>query len=370
MRAKSFALLILALGCGLVASIAVTQVLAKKDAGPVAPSADEVSVFVAMEDIGFAEPLTSQVLKIEPWPKGKIPAGALTKIEDIEGRKTRTKLFAGEPILENKLFPKGKNAAGVAELIPRGYRAIPVSVDSVSGGSGMIRPGDRVDVTVYVQRNPAQGIQETGIQDVLQDIKVFAVNNVVDIETESATGKQMSAKTISLLVTPNDAKKLMLATELGSVRLMMRGAGGEDTYSEEMVGYNDFFGQAEDESDPNAETTSKSGSGTFLDMLEDKAKTIASSAGVRPAKDNAVRRTMRIVRGEVIEDVTLELDETHADEGSNRSERWRVADSQITGNMALVASPVEMMPPAAVPVEPSSDPKDDPQQDKPNVEGN
>jgi len=51
MRAKSFALLILALGCGLVASIGITQVISKKDPGPVVPSEDEVTIFIAGEDV-------------------------------------------------------------------------------------------------------------------------------------------------------------------------------------------------------------------------------------------------------------------------------------------------------------------------------
>jgi len=373
MRAKSFALLILALGCGLVASIGITQVLAKKDAGPAAQSADEASVFVVMEDIDRNEPLTSQVLKIEPWPKDKIPAGALTKIEDIEGRKTRTKLFAGEPILENKLYPKGKDAGGVAELIPSGYRAIPVKVDSVSGGSGMIRPGDRVDVTVYVQRNPAQGIQQSGIQDVLQDIKVFAVDSLVDIETDGTKGIQKSASTISLLVTPTQAKKLMLATELGSVRLMMRGAGGEDAYEEEMVGYGDFFGHGDDESDQQTtgESTPKNTGGGFLGMLEERAKTLTSSTGIGSTQDNATRRTMRIVRGEVVEDVTLEMEDHQPASGTDGAGRWRVADSQVSRYTAPITEPAAVVTPDA-PVEPGPAPEREgvAPQDKPSVEGN
>ena len=56
--------------------------------------------------------MTSQVLKLEQWPKDKIPAGAISRIEDVEGRRARTKLYAGEPILEHKLLGKGASEQG------------------------------------------------------------------------------------------------------------------------------------------------------------------------------------------------------------------------------------------------------------------
>ena len=72
-----------------------------------------------MSDIALGDSLTSQVLRLEQWPKDKVPVGALTKIEDIEGRRARTKLYAGEPILENKLFPKGHTGRGPRSAFPR-----------------------------------------------------------------------------------------------------------------------------------------------------------------------------------------------------------------------------------------------------------
>ena len=180
-------------------------------------------IFVAMTDIGMGDLLTSQVLKLEQWPKDKVPAGAISRIEDIEGRRTRTKLYAGEPILENRLLGKGASEQGATALIPKGYRVVPVKVDLVSGGSSLILPGDRVDVMVHLVRDPSREIQETVTRTILQDIKVFAVNDVVDLEKEKdGSSKSITAKTISLLVTPEQAAKVMLATQLGTINLVMR----------------------------------------------------------------------------------------------------------------------------------------------------
>jgi len=66
------------------------------------------AVFVALEEIPFGSNLTSQVLRLEAWPKDKVPKGALSGIEEVEGRRTRTRLYAGELILQNKLFSKSE----------------------------------------------------------------------------------------------------------------------------------------------------------------------------------------------------------------------------------------------------------------------
>ena len=235
------ALLMLALGCGLVASIGITQVMAKRNTESTGPVGETVPIFVAVKDITLGDALTAEMLKQEPWPKDKIPPGALSNIEDVEGRRTRQKLFAGEPILENKLLGKGASAQGASAVIPNGYRVVSVKVDSVSG-SGLILPGDRVDVLVYLVGNSQREIVETSTRTVLQDIKVFAVNDVVDLENKDSKDKSISAKTISLLVTPAQAAKVTLASEMGKIRLVMRGpednAHAEDASAkpEELLG--------------------------------------------------------------------------------------------------------------------------------------
>ena len=164
MRGKSLALLGLALGCGLVASIGITQVMAKRGGDPV--SDDTETIFVATKDVELGKFLTADVLRLEQWPKDKVPAGALTRMEDVEGRRTKTRLFAGEPILENKLFRKGDANTGPDSLVPKGYRAVSVKVDLSSGNAGMLLPGARVDVLVYLTRNNSKDVPETTVRTI------------------------------------------------------------------------------------------------------------------------------------------------------------------------------------------------------------
>lgn len=225
MRPKSIVLLTLALGCGLVASIGINQVMAKRNTGPVVETGQTTPIFVAATEIGIGDPLTPQVLKLEPWPNDKLPGGSLGKLEDVEGRRSRAKFYPGEPIIEVKLLPKGENGASAIDLIPKGMRVVPIRVDAVTGASGMILPGDRVDMLVHLQEAPTKGVPRAITRTFLQNIKVFAVDDVYDRPgTESNT---LSAKTISVLVTPEQAEMVALACQLGTVQLVMRSASDD-----------------------------------------------------------------------------------------------------------------------------------------------
>lgn len=224
MRPKSLMLLILALGCGLVAAVGINQVMANRGGQRSGPSGETTPIFVALTDIGLGDPLTPEMLKLEEWPKGKAPPGALARLEDIEGRRTRSRFFPGEPIIEAKLFAKGDDGAGATDLIPKGMRVVAVRVDSVSG-SGLILPGDRVDVLVHFKASHGQ-TGRTATKTFLQNVRVFAVNDVYDRADNGETA--ITAKTISLLVSPQQAELVTLANEMGKLRLVMRSPNDEE----------------------------------------------------------------------------------------------------------------------------------------------
>jgi pilus assembly protein CpaB len=318
------ALLMLALGCGLVASIGITQVMARRNTEPSGPAGDTVPIFVATKDISLGELLSSAVVRQETWPKDKVPAGALSNIEDVEGRRIRQKLFAGEPILENKLLSKGASAQGASAVIPLGYRVVSVQVDSVSG-SGLILPGDRVDVLVYLVGNSQHEIPETSTRTVLQDIKVFAVNDVVELDKDGKD-KSIIAKTISLLVTPAQGAKVTLACEMGKIRLVMRGpddnAHAEDASAkpEELLGRSAFADRNKESADQK-KTDNKSGMFDLLNQIKANA-----AAKQMPQPPTTVSWTMRILQPDVINDVVLQSDNTAA-AGNSTLGQWRIINS-------------------------------------------
>lgn len=319
MRGKPLALLALSLGCGLVASIGVTQVISKRQTEAPAPSIETQSIFVALDDISLGEPLTAGVLKLEPWPKGKIPDGAFTQIEELEGRRARTRFFAGEPIIERKLLKQGENSGGISPLIPKGLRVVSVKVDQVSGGGGLILPGDRVDVVVYLSQAIARGIPETSTRTVLQDIKVFAVNDQFHLDADVSDKRSITnAQTVSLLVTPAQAQKVMLAGEMGQIRLVLRSPEDDEQTNVAIATAEDILGGASSgirdketlmDPEPPAEDSQMQG---FLDFLNKNmqakagAQTPAQRPQAVPPTPENTTWNMRIVRAGRIEDVQLQ----------------------------------------------------------------
>jgi pilus assembly protein CpaB len=325
---------VLALACGLVASLGITQVMSKRGDDSATPAVDTQSIFVAMKDVPQGDPLTPQVLKLEQWPKDKLPAGGLNRLEDIEGRRARAKLYAGEPILENKLSPKGMNAPGADLLIPKGYRVVSIRVDAVSGGGNLVLPGCRVDLLVHMTKNPTMGLQETTTRTILQDIKVFAVNDVVTLDTNGPETKSIQARTVSLLVTPAQAEKVTLATELGTIKLVMRSPEEDTQVQTEGALPHELFG-ASDQGRPDQERAGEGldfnamkekGQG-FLDYLKTMREHVDAekAAAAVPAKDTW---SMRLLNGGDINDVTLEeADASQADGGS-----WKVNGLKAPGS--------------------------------------
>ncbi|MBN1908245.1 MAG: Flp pilus assembly protein CpaB [Pirellulales bacterium] len=224
---KSAVLLLLALGCGLVAAIGVTQVVSKEPAAPAGPQ-DEDRIFVALKDIAQGDLITPQMVRLEPWPADRVPEGSFHKIEDIEGCRARVQILQGEALREKKLLGKNATASTPTDHIPKGLRVVGVRVDMVSGG-GLIRPGDRVDVLVHFKRDLKNDIPENRTKTILHDIKVFAVGDTYKLDPTLDEEDSLHAKTVSLLVTPHQAEDVMAAAQVGKIQLVMRAPGDSDT---------------------------------------------------------------------------------------------------------------------------------------------
>jgi len=147
MRPKSIMLLVLALGCGLVASIGVTQL--KSDQQVVTVQGETVDIYVAMQDILMGNVIKPEMVKLTPWPKDKLPKDAVMKLEDLKDRRPRSIINEGDVLRESKLLSPGQ-IDDVLGKIPKGFEAMTVKVDDVSSMSGLLKPGDWVNVVVHV----------------------------------------------------------------------------------------------------------------------------------------------------------------------------------------------------------------------------
>jgi pilus assembly protein CpaB len=221
MRPKSLLLLALALGCGLVASIGISQVMDRRPQTKL----ETVPIYIALHNINLGDPIDAKMLSLEEWPKDRVPRGAISKLEDLEGRRPRTAIFEGEPILEGKLLAPGQIADPIRS-IPKGMRLKTIAVDAEKSAAGLLGPGDRVDVQLFVRKDQRTGINMAKSKIILQNIRVFAVDQTVQRSPDGADERTI-AKTVSLMLTPQQASKLTLAEQIGEISLIPRNPDDE-----------------------------------------------------------------------------------------------------------------------------------------------
>ncbi|NLS92565.1 MAG: Flp pilus assembly protein CpaB [Planctomycetaceae bacterium] len=347
MQSKSLILLIFALACGVFASVGITRLMANRTTVTVAPDIETLPVFVVKEDIPLGNVLIAEKLKLEQWPKDKVPEGVLGKLEDIEGRRPRTRLFAGEPVLDVKLLSKGESAGGAAPQIPVGYRSVPVKVDEVSGGAAMILPGDRVDILVYAKGGGNTGIRRTMTKTILQDIKVFAVDSTWTLESDES-GKSIRAKTISLLLTPEQTERVMLAHELGKLRLALRSPNDHEEADVPDEGHQvaQIFGDSEI-----ADTEKDS-------VLSMPVAEQPQATAVTVSDPKLPSHTVRVINGSQVREVLMQGPSEMSDQegsGSQAPFQWKIV-SKPASSTGQQANPNQTAAPAPVGGSPSDVP--------------
>ncbi len=220
MRMKSLILIFIALGCGLVASIGISQVM---DRGSGGGDVEMEEILVALADIDIGSRLDDKNVKLEDWPKAKIPEGAVRRLADVKDKFANARFYKGEPLHISKITDNSKS---VADGVPQGYRAMPVKVDEDTVMKA-ISPGDKVDVMVFLKRSAE--IPDTGVFTILKNVRVFAINTNTE-RTEAAGGKGESTnfRTISLLVKTDQSRDLALAAQVGKILLTLRRPDQDD----------------------------------------------------------------------------------------------------------------------------------------------
>jgi pilus assembly protein CpaB len=150
---------------------------------------------------------------------GNIPQGAILDRKEAIGRGVISNLYLGEPILNSRLAPIG-SGGGLAATIPKGMRACAVKVNDVVGVAGFVTPGMRVDV--LVSGNPPGAANSAGgpkVKTLLQNIAVLSAGT--DIQKDSE-GKPQQVQVVNLLVTPDQAQLLSLASNQTQIQLVLR----------------------------------------------------------------------------------------------------------------------------------------------------
>ena len=174
-------------------------------------------VVVANADIALGSELRRDDLTTVEWPASAVPEGAFADPAQLVGRGLIDSVVRHEPLLPGKLASK-EAGSGLPPIIPQGMRAMSVRVNEVIGVAGYVLPGTHVDVVVTASPNnkPEDMISKV----VLSKVQVLTAGT--RLEQDSKDKKPMQVTVVTLLVTPEQAERLTLASTEGKIQLALR----------------------------------------------------------------------------------------------------------------------------------------------------
>jgi pilus assembly protein CpaB len=161
--------------------------------------------------------LTSDLVKVVPWPEKTPVQGGFADIAEVVDRGLVSAVVENEPITQSKLAPK-EAGAGLPPTITPGMRAISVKVNEVIGVAGFVVPGTRVDVMTIITRDDNK---DAISRVVVSNVQVLTANTRDDQE-EAKEGQAFRSTVVTLMVSPLDAERIALAQAEGQLMLTLR----------------------------------------------------------------------------------------------------------------------------------------------------
>jgi pilus assembly protein CpaB len=217
MRTNHVVTLLFALVMGGIAALLSRHWLATHAHSP--PDAERTgTIVVAAKPLPFGTVLATDNVAEIPWAAKALPEGAFATTDELlkDGRRVvLSPLEPNEPVLRSKTTGPGQRAS-LSSLLQDGKRAVTVRVDDVRGVAGFILPGDFVDVVLIAEDASAR--RESYSETLLQNLKVLAVDQLASERQEQPT----VPKAVTLEVTPEQAQKILLATNVGRLSLTLR----------------------------------------------------------------------------------------------------------------------------------------------------
>jgi pilus assembly protein CpaB len=174
-------------------------------------------VVVATNDLALGTELKADDLKVVNFPQGQAPEGAFQRVADVAGRGTIVPIVKNEVVLPAKLASK-EAGAGLPPVIPEGMRAVSVRVNEVIGVAGYVLPGNRVDILATA--SPTDVHADTTTKVILSNVQVVTAGTRMEQDQEK--GKPMQVTVVTLLVYPDQAERLALASTEGKIQLALR----------------------------------------------------------------------------------------------------------------------------------------------------
>lgn len=215
MNQRFSAILVIALLVSGGATYLVYRMVQQRSA--VAVKQETVGVVCAARNLEIGTLLHDGDLTVCPWA-GSLPSGMANKKDEVLSRGVVATIYQGEPIMESRLAPTGAGA-GLAATIPPGMRAVAVRVNDIVGVAGFVLPGMRVDVLIAGMPPNSTGTNGPQVKTVLQNIEVLSAGQNYQKDAE---GKPVTVTVVNLLVDPQQAETLSLASNETRVQLVLR----------------------------------------------------------------------------------------------------------------------------------------------------
>lgn len=237
-RHRTASLLVLALTLGVLAAFGARGYITGQlaiERERLAPSQRMASLVVAKRDLARGETVGPETMAVREMPEAYLPAGTVApeRFEAVAGGTILQPMRAGEPLLAAAVAPP--DAAGFSARVRTGIRAMTISVDEVNAISGMLQPGDRVDL-ILSARLPATGATPLApevARPLMQDLKVLATGRQ---SRPGADDRQpRTYTTITIEVSPEQAQRLVVAQRVGKLTALLRNPGDREKTSQQLM---------------------------------------------------------------------------------------------------------------------------------------
>ena len=215
MRSNNVIIIIVAIAMGGGAAYLARSWLEQLNASAARQPASHI--VIAAEPLAYGAVVTADNVSEIPWYTSTLPEGAFATKADLLNGGRRTVLYPlkrGEPLLRSKVTGPGQRAS-LAAVLDEGKRAVTVRVDDVRGVAGFVLPGDFVDIVMIADEISRQHQSYSDI--LLEHVKVLAIDQIASEAEEKPT----VARAVTLEVTKEQAQKILLATNVGKLSLIL-----------------------------------------------------------------------------------------------------------------------------------------------------
>ena len=210
---RTLLVLLVAIATAGVATLLVERAIEQRPVQQL--QAPQIQVVVAAHALTNGSQLTPGDIKLVGWPSDALVPGSFGKVEDVVNRGLLTGVQENEPLTDSKLAAIGAGA-GLPPTITPGMRAISVRVNEVVGVAGFVTPGNRVDVFVTLKQHDT-----TITKVVVSNAQVLTAGTKYE-QDKSRSGEVMPSSVVTLLLSPADAERVVLAATEGQIMLALR----------------------------------------------------------------------------------------------------------------------------------------------------